>query len=134
MKNKRNVAKQTYYFEKEIHNDCLSCGQDIKHPLCPNCISKAFNLWTKKFPEHKMLKAKLNPLMKHHNHTNAKSKPCVACQKPVHICPLCFTEHLHSLVKEAGLGIRATTQFLFIFNFDFEHTGYSKELEFYGGY
>lgn len=169
MKQKRNVAKQTYSFEKEIafrphksyskraqhsttnyqqnepltiseanwmpqHLDCLSCGQDINHPLCPNCITKAFNKWIKKFPEHKQIKSKLNAFMKHHNKITEKSKPCVACQNSVHICPLCFTSHLYNLVKEAGLGIRATTQFLFIFNFDFEHKEYFQELEIQGGY
>ena len=134
MNKKRNVAKQAYNFEKEIHNDCLSCGNDIRHPLCPNCIAKAFNLWTIKFPEHKILKSKLNVFMKHHNKIESLSKPCVVCQKSVHICPLCFTTHLHNLVKETGLGIKAMTQFLFIFNFDFEHKGYSQELESLGGY
>lgn len=148
MKQKRNVAKQACRFEKErvypnqysnyicegIHNDCLSCGVDITHPLCPNCIAKAFNIWTKKFPEHRSIKSKLNAFMKFHNHIQEKSKPCVSCQNSIHICPLCFTTHLHSLVKEAGLGVNATIQFLFIFNFDFEHTGYSRELDFYGGY
>jgi hypothetical protein len=134
MKNKKNVAKQTYNLEEELHNDCLSCGTDIVHPLCPNCIAKAFEKWIKKFPENKQIKAKLKPFMKHHNHLQSGSKPCVACQKPVHVCPFCFTTHLYNIVKEAGLGVRATTQFLFIFNFDFEHTGYSEELEIYGGY
>ena len=134
MKNEKNVAKQTYDLGKESHNDCLSCGRDIVHPLCPNCISKAFEKWIKKFPENKQIKAKLKPFMKYHNHLQFKSKSCIACQKPIHICPLCFTTHLYNIVKEAGLGIRATTQFLFIFNFDFEHIGYSKELEIYGGY
>ncbi|MFH0808777.1 MAG: hypothetical protein V1888_04145 [archaeon] len=144
MKNKKNVAEQTYHFGKEnrfkenicedIHNDCISCGEDIQHPICPNCLAKAFSTWTRKFPEHKQLKAKLNPLMKHHNHTNAKSKPCVVCASPVHICPLCFTTHLYSLVKEAGLGVLASTEFLFMFNFDFKHNGYYQELEAYGGY
>ncbi len=135
MNRKRNVAKQTYSFEKDfIHNDCLSCGQDIKHPLCPNCISKAFHAWSKKFPEHRNLKSKLNGFMKHHNSISANSKPCVACQSPVHVCPLCFTKHLYNLVKEAGLGVQATAQFLFIFNFDFNHNDYSQELEVLGGY
>ncbi|MCK4650046.1 hypothetical protein KAT36_02330 [Candidatus Pacearchaeota archaeon] len=134
MKKKRNVAKQTYNFEKEIHNYCLSCGNDITHPLCPNCIAKAFEEWIKKFPEAKQIKAKLKPFMKYHNHIEAKSKPCVVCQKSVHVCPLCFTTHLHKLVKEAGLGVRPTIEFLFIFNFDFDHNGYSEELEVYGGY
>lgn len=135
MKQKRNVAKQTCNLETEhIHNDCIDCGKDITHPLCPNCLAKAFHIWLKNFPEAKQLKSKLRPLMKHHNHTKAKSKPCVACGQPVHICPKCFTTHLYNLVKEAGLSIQATSQFLFIFNFDFEHDSYSQELEAYGGY
>ncbi|MCK4997217.1 hypothetical protein KAS08_02840 [Candidatus Pacearchaeota archaeon] len=135
MNQKLNVAKQTYYFEKE-HNDCLSCGNDITHPLCPNCISKAFMQWLEKFPEEsKEIKLKLNIFLRHHNSVNGKSKSCVVCGKnKTHICPYCFTEHLYNLVKEAGLGCRAMTEFLFMFNFDFEHKGYSKELEVLGSY
>jgi len=147
MNSKTNVAKQAYNLEKEkacpsqydyigegTNNDCLSCGEDINHPICPNCIAKAFNQWTKKFPEHHELKGKLNIFMKHHNHNTGESKTCVSCNKNVHICPKCFTEHLYELIKETGLGVRAMTEFLFIFNFDFEHNGYSQELEAYGGY
>ena len=142
-----NVAKQAYNLEKEkacpnqydyigegIHNDCLSCGENINHPICPNCIAKGFVQWTKKFPEHHELKRKLNIFMKHHNHIKGNSKKCVSCGKEVHICPYCFTEYLYNLVKEAGLSIRAMSEFLFIFNFDFEHNGYSRELEAFGGY
>jgi hypothetical protein len=134
MKQKSDVAKQTYYFEKESHNNCLSCGENIKHPICPNCLSKAFNQWTKKFPEHQQLKRKLNIFMSHHNKTKGNSIKCVSCGNNVHICPYCFTKQLYSLVKEGGLGVRALSEFLFIFNFDFEHKGYSRELEAYGGY
>jgi len=134
MKQKINVAKQTYNLEKEKHHDCLSCGEIITHPLCPNCIAKAFNDWTKKFPEHHELKGKLNVFMKHHNRINGRSTECAHCGKGVHICPYCFTEHLYKLVKETGLGVRSLCEFLFIFNFDFEHNGYSQELEVYGGY
>ncbi|MBT7101978.1 hypothetical protein HN935_00525 [archaeon] len=149
MKTKFNVAVQTYNLEKvahpnlfgenicegEVNNNCISCNENITHPLCPNCISKAFNQWTKKFPEHHELKGKLNIFMRHHNHIKGKSTTCVVCNKnDVHVCPYCFTEHLYKLVKEAGLGVRAMTEFLFIFNFDFEHKGYSQELEAFGGY
>ena len=142
-----NVAKQAYNLEKEQNNDCLSCGENINHPLCPNCLAKGFHKWLKHFPrdedpifettrkqDKKAIKSKLRAFMKHHNHSDGKSKECVACKGPVHICPKCFTEHLYNLVKEAGIGTRALTEFLFIFNFDFEHDGYSQELEAYGGY
>jgi hypothetical protein len=134
MNKKINVAKQAYNLEKEVNNDCLSCGEDIRHPICPNCIAKAFNQWTKRFPEHHEIKGKLNIFMKHHNHNNGTSKSCVSCNKNVHICPYCFTDHLYHLIKETGLGVQALSEFLFIFNFDFKHNGYSKELEAYGGY
>jgi len=134
MNPKMNVAKQAYNLEKETHNDCLSCGENINHPICHNCIAKAFKKKKKKFPEHHEIKGKLNIFMKHHNHINGESKSCVHCGANVHVCPYCFTSHLYELIKETGLGVRAMSEFLFIFNFDFEHNGYSQELEAYGGY
>ena len=142
MKQKLNVAIQTYNLEKErvcpnpskldicegIHNDCLSCGENIQHPLCPNCIAKAFDQWIQKFPEHKKIKGELNTFMKHHNHIKGKSNSRVTCNGDVHICPYCFTNYLYKLIKEAGMGVRAMSEFLFLFNFDFNHKGYSKEL------
>lgn len=139
MQQKKDVAIQTYKFREEIdfkniNNNCLSCGEDIKHPLCPNCISKGFMQWVQKFPESSQLRNTLNTFMRHHNSIKGKSKRCVSCGRDVHICPYCFTSYLYELVKEAGLGPRAMSEFLFMFNFDFKHRGYSKELETYGGY
>jgi len=147
MNPKMNVAKQAYYFEKEKNNDCISCGENITHPLCPNCLAKAFHKWLKNFPreddpifettrkkDKKTIKSKLRNFMKHHNSNKDNSVKCVACHNSVHVCPKCFTEHLYNLIKEAGIGTKALTEFLFIFNFDFEHNGYSQELEAYGGY
>lgn len=131
---KFNVAIQTYNLEKELHNSCLSCGEDIRHPLCPNCITKAFLQWTKKFPEHHNIKRNLNTFMRHHNKIKGKSKPCTACNNNVHICPYCFTDYLHKLIKESKMKIQTMTEFLFLFNFDFEHKGYSQELHANGGY
>ncbi len=128
-----NVAIQTYNFE--VNNDCLSCGENIQHPICPNCITKAFMQWIIKFPEQREIRKKLNAFMRQHNSIEGKSKTCVVCgQNKTNICPYCFTEYLHGIVKEAGLGVRAMSEFLFFFNFDFDHKGYSQELEVYGGY
>lgn len=130
-----NVAIQAYYLETEQHNDCLSCGKDIQHPLCPNCIAEAFSQWIRKFPEQREIRNKLGVFMLRHNRIPGKSKTCISCGKNrTNICPYCFTKYLYKIVKEAGLGVRAMTEFLFIFNFDFTHKGYSQELEVYGGY
>ena len=153
MKRKKNVAIQTYSIcrlkakqtksrrrtKSEAnwmpqHPDCLSCGSNIKHPICPNCIAEAFNEWLKKFPENHDIKHRLNIFMHQHSHIKGNSKKCVHCNKNVHVCPYCFTDYLRKLIKETDLGTQAITEFLFIFNFDFEHKGYSKELEAYGGY
>jgi len=150
MNQKMNVAIETYNLKTEIaypnqskenicegiHNNCLSCGYNIVHPLCPSCIAKGFKQWILLFPrdEEKLLR-QVNKFLEVHKQFDGKSKKCVACNKyNVHICPRCFTEYLYKITKEAGLGVRALSEFLFIFNFDFEHKGYTKELEVFGGY
>jgi len=134
MKQKMNVAIQAY--NNGIHEDCLSCGYNIEHPLCPECIYKGFKQWLKRFPkDEEKIRKQVNKFLRAHRHLNGSSKKCASCGKQnVHICPYCFTEYLYKITKEAGLGVRALSEFLFIFNFDFEHNGYSRELEAFGGY
>jgi len=147
MNKKFNVAKQTYSSERIIHNSCLSCGDQIQHPLCPECIAKGFKQWLKKWPSSKEgapggvpneteeIENKLNTFLKAHKNFDGKSKKCAACKNNnTHICPYCFTEYLYKLIKEAGIGVQAMSEFLFLFNFDFEHNGYSQDLEALGGY
>lgn len=135
MKQKIYVAIKTPHSRK-IYEDCLSCGKNIKHPLCPDCIADGFRQWISQFPQDEIkLRTRLDNFLKAHRYLDGKSKRCVACRKnKTHICPYCFTEYLHKIINEAGLGVRALSEFLFIFNFDFNHQGYSKELEIYGGY
>ena len=147
MKTKFNVAIQTSnkneisaqskdYISKEINEDCLSCGYNIVHPICPSCIAKGFKQWILRFPkDEQQLRIKVDHFLKAHRYFDGYSKKCASCGKNnTHLCPYCFTEYLYNIIKEAGLGIRALSEFLFIFNFDFEHKGYSQELEAYGGY
>lgn len=135
-KNLGGATKLAHGIEKEIHPDCLSCGKLIKHPLCPKCISKGYKQWMEKFSgEEKELNEKLDYFLEGHRKFNGKSTRCVSCgKKRTHLCPYCFTKFLHKITKEAGAGVRLLSEFLFIFNFDFEHTGYSRELETLGGY
>jgi hypothetical protein len=134
MKQKINVAIQTYNLEKERHDDCLSCGEDIRHPICPSCIAKGFNQWIEKFPEHEKIIEDLNMFISRHKKIKGKSKSCVSCGGEVHVCPYCFTSYLYKLIKEAKMGVKAMSEFLFLFNFDFEHKGYYKDRELYEGY
>ena len=136
MNQKKNVAIRGIYFE-EYHSDCLSCGEPITHPLCPECIAKGFSHWIQKFPreDREIIQSKLRKFLHGHKYLDGKAPKCAACGKTqTHICPRCFTEFLYQITKEAGLGVRALTEFLFIFNFDFKHESYAKELEVMGGY
>jgi len=135
MEQKIHVAIQASS-SKKIHEDCLSCGYNIVHPLCPECIAKGFKQWLKRFPkDEEKIRKRINKFLRAHRYYEGCSKKCVSCGKQnVHICPYCFTEYLYKIIKEAGLGVRALSEFLFIFNFDFEHKGYSRELDAFGGY
>ena len=130
MKKTMNVAVQTY--NKKIN--CLSCSDYINHPICHECLVKEFNEWTKRYP---MLKKRVSKeIDKFVSKTKKyKGERCVICKNDIiHTCPYCFTEYLYSLLKQAGAGITTMTEFLFMFNFDFEKKGYSRELEIFGGY
>lgn len=130
-----NVAIQASN-KNYTHEDCLSCGYNINDPLCPECLAKGFRQWLKRFPkDEEQIKKKLNKFLGVHRHFDGTSKRCASCGKNnTHLCPYCFTEYLYKISKEAGLGVQALSEFLFIFNFDFEHNGYSRELEAFGGY
>jgi len=136
MKQKLNAAIKAYSFETEFRGGCLSCGKDIRHPVCPFCLAEAFRQWISGFPEEeKKILKQLDKFLGAHEHFGGRSKICVACGKStVHLCPYCFTDYLYKIVRKAGLGVRALSEFLFIFNFDFDHDGYSRELEAFGGY
>ena len=131
-----NAAISASSYERLTHEDCLSCGEPIVHPLCPCCVSRAFKQWLKNFPkQEKEIIDELHKFLIAHRYLDGKSRRCVSCgEKKTHLCPYCFTEYLYKIIKEAGVGPRALAEFLFIFNFDFNHQGYARELEVMGGY
>jgi len=131
-----DVAIQAPDTEKRIHDDCLSCGQFINHPLCHCCVARGFRQWLKNFPkQEKEVQKKLAVYIKGNKNLKIKARKCVSCgEYKTKVCPYCFTEYLYKILKEAGFGVRALSEFLFIFNFDFSREGYSVDLEAYGGY
>lgn len=130
------AAKPALGFERECHPYCLSCGEVITHPLCQECIARSFFSWISM--DHREQRSILRNLPKFRMFDGVMglSYPrCISCwKKRVYVCPYCFTSHLYKIIKEAGGGVRMLTEFLFIFNFDFEHKGYYQDLEALGGY
>ncbi|MCH7850829.1 MAG: hypothetical protein IH845_04265 [Nanoarchaeota archaeon] len=135
-----NATIQALPFENESHpyphQECLSCSNFIKDPICPKCIFRGFRQWLQIIPkEEETIKEKVNYFLERNKHLEKCSVTCISCNKnSTHTCPYCFTDFLYKVTKEAGAGVRHLTQFLFLFNFDFEHKGYSHDLEAYGGY
>ena len=132
MKKEYNAVVSAEVFKA---NDCLGCGQPIAHPICPSCLARALQAWSR---EHKHIEKevskKLKRFLQSHEHLDEDGANCVVCGKKASVCPYCFTEFLYNLVKEAGAGVKTLSEFLFMFNFDFEHEGYSQELNAMGGY
>lgn len=59
-----------------------------------------------------------------------ESTTCVACNKPTAtICPYCFTNYVFILLKCMHTHRQILKEFLQFFNYDFDHTGYTKEAE-----
>ena len=58
---------------------------------------------------------------------------CVSCMKPItFMCPYCFTERIYNQLKKSGAEKKILMDFLEMFNFDLEHTGYSRDMEKFG--
>lgn len=116
-------------------NDCLSCGQPITHPICPSCLSKSLHVWSREHQHiDKEVSKKLKRFLNSHEHLDEEGVDCVVCGKKTSVCPFCFSDFIYNLLKETGAGVRTLSEFLFMFNFDFEHDGYSRELNAMGGY
>ena len=109
-----------------LSRDCLECGFEIHQPLCPDCISRQFRAWVAQHPKiEKKALAHLKKFMKQHRKIKGEYYRCVCCgAKKVNVCPYCFTSFLHDLLKLEKASQKVIGEFLFLFNFDFEHNGY----------
>lgn len=109
---------------------CLECGEEIFNPLCPKCLSREIDAWLE-FQHGKIKKTVKNEIKKilkvnkEHDYTK-----CIICRrKDVFLCPCCFTERIYNKLKKARVNPKILNNFLTLFNFDLEHTGYSKDMQ-----
>jgi len=134
-----SAAVQAPNFETE-HLDCLDCGEVVSNPICPECISRAFVDWIKKYPElARKVIPKVKKFLKGHRHFYGNSQLCVICNnKRAWSCPYCFTAHIYDLLKEVGSSTQILREYLMFFSFDFGDFsgkwGYWKEGERLGIY
>ncbi|MFZ5955175.1 MAG: hypothetical protein ACOYT4_02015 [Nanoarchaeota archaeon] len=134
MRRMLNAPVQAYKFNE---NECLECNEAIFNPICHHCITREFKDWLQQYPK---LTIKIIPQLdkfieQHRFLCDGVSEKCVKCQRNnVCLCPYCFTEYLFGLLKQAKAGKKVLKEFLEMFNYDFDHTGYYKEGEKLGAF
>ncbi|MEM2932755.1 MAG: hypothetical protein QW622_00885 [Candidatus Pacearchaeota archaeon] len=112
---------------------CLICQEAIFTPICPKCLTKEVNTWaiqSLKGKKYEKLRHEIGSEMLRLSKYDFPSTKCIKCKGNVFICPYCFTESIYEIIKKSKLKNkkRIIEDFLIHFNFDFDHTGYIKEL------
>lgn len=110
---------------------CLECKEIIFTPICPDCLFNQFYHWVSdySFKEKKKVLGLVRDYVDSFRNVDF-FESCIICScNRVYLCPYCFTEFVFNLMKSLGVEKKILGSFLFMFNFDFEHTGYFCEGE-----
>ena len=104
---------------------CFICQEAIFNPICPSCIKKEVLIWLKNLKPD--LIEELNKYIAPFQNPQNNDINCIICKKTTDTCPYCFTEYVYEWLKLKHPDLLES--FLMYFNYDFEHTGYSKDVE-----
>jgi len=119
------------YLAHGTHFICEVCKEAVINPICPICIATEIEAWLTLYPNlRKELHKLLEKYLERVNNRKEEATSCIKCKnKRASICPYCFTEHVLSELKRLDVNHIILKEFFEFFNFDFNHTGYSKEAE-----
>jgi len=107
---------------------CIECKSIISNPICESCLAKDITYWMRDKNKKivSLVGHELNKITGKGGHSNSS---CISCHKGAFLCPYCFTNLLYSKMKAHHISKAVLLDFLFIFNFDFKHEGYFKDIE-----
>lgn len=110
---------------------CDVCSIAVTNPLCPNCLATEIEAWLTLYPN---LRKELLPRMKRYIENIGEQAieftQCIKCgNKTASVCPYCFTDQVLKELKKLETNKIILKEFFEFFNFDFDHTGYSREAE-----
>jgi len=111
---------------------CEVCSIAVTNPLCPSCLTQEIEAWTTLYPDvrTRLLPKLYDYLNQAEDHIVFEATRCIKCNETKGIvCPYCFTEFVLRSLKKIKANRIILKEFLEFFNFDFDHTGYSKEAE-----
>lgn len=121
-----SVASERFY-------ECLECKEAVFNPICPSCLAFQLEVWLSSISSYPLKNKILSRIKEYVEKTDnlvKESTICVSCKKPrASLCPYCFTNYVFILLKEMQVHRTILKEFLQFFNYDFEHTGYSRESE-----
>jgi len=109
---------------------CMECKEEIFNPLCPSCLAQEMKDWLANKPMKiiNVVEKEIEKIMMF----KTNKKGCLRCNSDTFMCPYCFTERIYLKLKKEKAGKEILSEFLTLFNFDLEHTGYSKDMERFG--
>jgi len=115
--------------KKYVYGICMECHEVIYNPICPSCLSTEIRKWLED-TNFRMKKPVVSEMQSILNRGRCFGSSCVICRKQsTFLCPYCFTELVYKKLKQLKIAKKILLDFLKIFNFDFEHTGYYHDLE-----
>lgn len=113
-----------------INNFCLSCNESIYNPICPFCLAEEIDIWLEEKRKFSKMRKEIEGFLERGKKLAGESTKCIRCKRGIaFLCPYCFTEYVLSLLKKNKASKKLLREFFDFFNFDFEHTGYYKEME-----
>lgn len=119
---------QTFY-------TCAECQESIYNPICPSCLAREIEVWLneknkKSKKADKEIGNKILFEVKAYLGNGLEGGKCIICKRNSDfLCPYCFTKEVFDILKELKVSNGLLEDFFTHFNYDFDHTGYTKEAE-----
>jgi hypothetical protein len=121
------------FLAPERFYECLDCHESVFNPICPECLSLQIEAWLSSissYPLKQKIMKRLHDYILATENLVPRSTQCIVCKRnTASICPYCFTNYVFILLKCMHAHREILREFLQFFNYDFDHTGYTKDAE-----
>jgi hypothetical protein len=131
-----DTALAFYFYAKMIKNYnqglCVECNESIFNPICSSCLAEQLNTWLDEASINAKVRGEIKKFIAKCSQVDLPFQGirCAICtQNETNLCPYCFTESIYHILKKLEVNRKLLQQFFIYFNYDFEHTGYSKDFE-----
>ncbi|MCF7871961.1 hypothetical protein K9L97_02910 [Candidatus Woesearchaeota archaeon] len=106
---------------------CVTCGQQITNPLCPERLAEQMTTWlAESKPE--LIKA-LNNKTDEFLSRSYGDDFCIVTGKKMDVCPYCYTEHIFNWLVSLKVSSELLAEYITYFHFDGGRLGYYRKAE-----